>query len=49
MTGATCESCGSYGNRVDPVSGLTIYREYNGRMLCSSCRVDERLADGDFA
>jgi len=46
--GVTCECCGGFGNKVDPITGLQIFQEYNGEMLCSVCRVDERLADNDF-
>ena len=44
----TCEEC----ERTCPVTntlGQTIMAEYNGEMLCSSCRVDKRLADNDFS
>jgi len=43
----TCDDCG----RTCPVTnvhGQNIMDEYDGRMLCSSCRVDARLADNDF-
>jgi len=44
----TCEECGysSYSNH--PVTGANMMDTYNGEMLCSICRVDKRLADGDF-
>jgi len=45
----TCESCGSYGDTVDPVTGQQMGEEYNGEMLCPTCRVDKRLEDGNFS
>jgi len=45
----TCETCGWFGDVTDPITGLEMGARYNGQMLCSSCRVDQRLADGDFA
>jgi len=43
----TCEECGHTGDRINTL-GQTMYEQYNGRLLCASCRVDERLADNDF-
>jgi hypothetical protein len=47
--GYTCDECDYHGMKVDPISGLTLSKEYNGEMLCSSCRVDKRLEDGDYS
>lgn len=43
-----CESCGWGGNKTHPVTGGKLGAEYNGEILCSSCRVDKRLADNDY-
>jgi len=44
----TCEACGWFGNRTHPMTGANLIDEYKGETLCSSCRVDKRLADNDF-
>jgi len=46
---AKCEDCGHVGNRIDPVTEQTLFQTYNGEMLCASCRVDQRLKDGDYS
>jgi len=45
----TCEVCGHSGHKTDPVYEIAMFAEYADKMMCSSCRVDQRLSDGDFA
>ena len=44
----TCERCGFVGNRHDPIHDIPIAGEYDGDLLCASCRVTRRMEDGDF-
>ena len=49
MDTAQCEDCNHVGNRIDPITDQVLFQEYDGRMLCASCRVDARLEDGDYS
>jgi len=44
-----CARCGGVDNAVDPVTGLKLLATYEGRVLCSSCRVTLKLRDGTYA
>jgi len=43
-----CDRCGFVGNKIHPIYDLPIGREYDGEMLCASCRLSQRMQDGDF-
>ena len=45
----TCENCGWVGTVENPTQDLTIFKLYDGEMLCASCRLDARIADDDFS
>ena len=44
-----CARCGGVDNAIDPVTGLELMATYEGRVLCSSCRVTLKLRDGTYA
>jgi len=46
---ATCEICSMSGFTTHPVTGQTIMETYKEQMLCPSCRIDQRLEDGDYS
>jgi len=45
---ATCERCGWFGNRVDPITELELLEDTEHGTLCSSCRVTLRLESGYY-